>query len=64
MDGGDGDSDDVAQVKRYTTLSQKDRFQMESDAVVLDSDLRTGDNVSIVKVIIIEDLKFRRDESP
>ena len=44
---------------KYDTESQKDNVQIESDAEVLDSDLITGERISIVKVMSIDDLKVK-----
>lgn len=41
----------------YANVSQKARVQIELDAVVLDSDFRTGDNVNMANVMTRADLK-------
>lgn len=39
-------------------MSQNAKVQMESDAVVFESDFSTGDKVSIAKVMTNDDFKF------
>lgn len=39
-------------------LNQNAKVQIESDAVVFDSDLSTGDKVNIAKVMTSEDLRL------
>ena len=41
----------------YASVNQKARVQMELDAVVLDNDFKTGDNVNIANVMTRDDLK-------
>ena len=49
--------------KTYHRVSQKDNVHMESDAVVLERDLRTGERVNIANVMINEDLMFMNDDN-
>lgn len=49
--------------KTYHRVSQKDNVHMESDAVVLERDLRTGERVNIANVIINEDLTFMNEDN-
>lgn len=49
--------------KTYHTDSQKDKVQIESDAVVLESDLRTGESVNIANVMINEDLMSMNEDN-
>ena len=47
----------------YHNVNQKDSVHMESDAVVLESDLRTGESVNIANVMINEDLTFMNEDN-
>lgn len=44
----------------YASVNQKARVQMESEAVVLDKDFRTGESVNMANVITREDLRTTR----
>lgn len=49
--------------KMYHRVSQKDNVHMESDAVVLERDLRTGERVNIANVIINEDFTSMNEDN-
>lgn len=49
--------------KMYHRVSQKDNVHMESDAVVLERDLRTGERVNIANVIISEDFTSMNEDN-
>lgn len=49
--------------KTYHTDSQNDNVHIESDAVVLESDLRTGESVNIANVMINEDLMSMNEDN-